>query len=218
MTDQGKAQPKSTIQNQEDVMDYVFGCTQLSQKAVKFLKEKMGITTPFKLFVMDDQVISDSVDGSKFLSADQAIIAALKMWLVTYVQEGHDGFPHDWEIQFNADVFETFCIEEGARAKSKKKQDAYTEYANNTSKYVSRPRMSDYPSFNGKMDTWYTFADEFSGTALGQGYGEILEEYQGTDNDTSEVSEEFKSKSEFIYSVLQRNCVKGIAASKVTAR
>ena len=80
-------------------------------------------------------------------------------------------------------------------------------------KIAGTPRISEYPTFNGKAEAWKSFKDHFEGTADAQGVGTVLEEHL----DDTEIleDEEFITKSNFVYSVLKRQCAHGTAASKI---
>ena len=79
--------------------------------------------------------------------------------------------------------------------------------------YKSKLSLTDYPKFNGKQDSWYTFRDEMEAIAIGQGLGWIFEIQ--SEEDIELYGEDFKFASQFLYSVLQCCCTSGLAISKV---
>jgi hypothetical protein len=206
-------EPKSN----RDKLDYLLTIGELDEEAIKHVKASLRLSSLLHLFSMSEETLFKSaIKEGVFGIADAVAVLSLKAW-VMHSRSQHGGkLPSKWLEEMTQEHYEEFIMlraDQDEKAVTSMDKSTFTdEIEQPRSMGISSPRMSDYPTFSGKMDDWYEFKDQFEGTAQGQGMGLVVQEQKDTD---ILDSASFKKHSTFIYSVLKWNCAKGTAAVKI---
>ena len=86
---------------------------------------------------------------------------------------------------------------------------------NGTENPNTKASIKDYPKFNGSLDRWREFCDQFSAAADVHGYGRILDESYTPPDATDAEYEAYTNANRFIYVALKYSVATGTARTQV---
>jgi hypothetical protein len=204
------AEPK----NNKEKLTYLLKVGEIEEATIEHLAKAIRLNSLLHMTHVTEESLKDAFKEDVFGSMEAETILTLKAWIDYVRSTNNNQIPTPWVETFTAEKFFDFASDRPDKT-DQVTPDVVTSGASTVKHTVTlgNPKMSDYPTFSGKMEDWYQFKDQFEGTAQGQGLGWVLEEH--TEKSDTLRDDTFKANSAFIYSVLKRNCAKGNAAVKI---
>ena len=205
-----------------EVLGYVLDTSGFDEPEREFIRSKIGIKSIVDIMVTEEESILQYAGEPGFTRAHADKLCMLKKWLMFYTDE-NDILPYMWTLEYQEDTLWKHATKV-ARADAAKKRAAEkqptveffpkddTTVSQVQSSRKGKARISDYPEWNGRMTTFFTFKDKFEGVAETDGMGYILEKDA---EDLHGGSEMFEEDSRYIYSILKNVAAGGLAASKI---
>ncbi len=203
---------KTELKTRGDVLEYTLEVAELSTGAQSHLHiSNIGSIT--KLIGLSKEVLDEWHLNGDISIADVNDIMNIQGWITAYSAK-HSALPtiDDWKNVFNETTWLTYITNvrksEGAPYSGNKSSTTRSNHEG-----IATARVSDFPKFNGRNDSWHTFKDKFEGTASAQGFSHVLKKYERTASVFHDTT--FIQENRFIYGVLKTVCAEGIAKSHV---
>ena len=186
----------------------------MSPEGTEWLAKTANVRMLGRYKVEEWKDIKKSDDECTLTMIDITELGRFRQWYKSFLLST-SRIPTNWRLEFNQDIYD---MEDVTDVDIATKMDAEikgdlpvsTDVVKKSGMIAkSSPRISDYPKFDGRINQWFNFKEEFAGTAFSQGFGSVL------DSDNNDESDDFVNASKFIYSVLRKCCAGGTAAAKV---
>ncbi len=228
----------TTRAQQREIIEYLFTVAGLTEDATTTLVETCRFSAVTALLAMNDEAIKNSLTTEGLGDVEMSAVTSIKRWIVEYAQTHNGELPDTldaWRDQLDRAEMNRFIIAQTAATAiptgPQAAQAAPQALANPDGAYATSNtargtyltlKLVDYPSFNGRQESWFTFRVKMEAACEAGGLHDVLGLAPTVDQDKLDEHLEKRSTDSAynqcvmdVYAILKMKTASGIASSKV---